>query len=269
MTRRAWWIAAILVLVTNLVVLLGVARNRLGTPDATVVLSDRELTFVDLGDENSGMAVRLRYDRSEASDRLDRPKLEACGFDFSVPLDAEGAEFHYEKQLPRPAFVVFELGGESWDRWLESQREELDRQAERVASGELARVEHEARQERFESERRTRSRLFAVDAGLDPASLRDRYPENDRFLVLPAVIRTDVFRGPLRVVGRIVDLGSSRIYLGSEEREPLEALRSRSTPGPASEGVRPPGERVEPRVEVTLKVGRRHEPWVDRVRILD
>ena len=87
MKRRRWILLAVaLVIVSNLVVLIGVARNRSGEPEATVRLTERELGFLHHDPESSGMILGFRLNRDDEADWLDRAKLETLGFDCSLPV---------------------------------------------------------------------------------------------------------------------------------------------------------------------------------------
>ena len=99
--------AVAVVLAANTWVLVGVALNRSGTPSAVVELTEREAHLVRMGEENTGLTVRLVW--AGPADWLDRAKLEELGFK-PAPW-----------QWPKQAFVV------------------LERQAERLAAVDAAR----------------------------------------------------------------------------------------------------------------------------------
>lgn len=277
MRRRGWLIAGALVLLTNLVVLLGVARNRSGEPEAVIELTERELPIAHHRDEDTGMSLRVDYGEVWRLDWLDRSKLQDLGFDCSAPPNAEEAEFHYGKQLPRHGFLVFENDGEAWQRWLEEQREELEQAIQKAERGEVEQSVLEKQRNNFETERMTHSRLFPVDAGRDPDVLRKRHPERDRFLIFPTVFRIAVDRpwnsetgrrDLPRIRGYVSQLLVREIHVGLGLAEQLEPLRHDRAPWSKADPFKEP-EKFEPRYVVTLKVGRRHEPWIDQVRRVD
>lgn len=107
MKRRELLLAVAVVLAANAWALIEVGLNRSGQPDAVVELTEREAHLVRLGEENTGLALRLVW--TGPADRLDRAKLEELGF---KPV---------ERQLPKEAFVV------------------LERQAERLAAIDVGR----------------------------------------------------------------------------------------------------------------------------------
>lgn len=274
MRRRGWWIAGALVLLTNLLVLVGVARNRSGEPEAVLELTERELPIAFSRDEDTGMSLRLDHGSVWRLDWLDRSKLEDLGFDCSAPPNAEEAEFHYGKQLPRDGYLVLENGGEAWQRWLDAQRREVEETAREVELGEVEQSVLDRQQRNYEQERLTHSRLFPVDAGRDPVVLRERYPDRDRVLIFPAVFRIAVDRpwnsetsrrDPPRIRGYVSKLLVRNVHVSLGHAELLEHYRFDQEPWSKADPFEEP-ERFEPRYTVILKVGRRYEPWIDQMR---
>jgi len=103
-------VPAVLVLVADAWVLVGVARNRAGQPDSTLELTERELRLVRLGEENSGVALDLEWEgpRRRPPDAppgwFDETKLRELGFD---PGQLS------RSSLPKDAFVVLEYAARS------------------------------------------------------------------------------------------------------------------------------------------------------------
>lgn len=274
MRRRGWWIAAALVLLTNLFVLVGVAHNRSGEPEAVLELTERELPIAHSWDEDTGMSLRVDAGNGWRLDWIDLSKLEDLGFDCSAPPNAKEAEFHYGKQLPRQGYLVLENDGEAWQSWLEKQRRDVDAIAQSVERGELEQSVLDGQQRNYEKNRLTHSRLFAVDAGSDPLALRERYPDRDRVLILPAVFRIAVDRrwnsetgrsDPPRIRGYVSRLLVRDVHVSLGNAERLERFRVNEAPRSKADPFGEP-EKFDPRYTVTLKVGRRYEPWIDTVR---
>jgi hypothetical protein len=164
--------AAVVVVVANGLALLHAQRNRMGQPDATITLTQGELSAVRT-DDNSGVSLYLGFQdpnhaflpgSSHPEVWLNREKLSTLGFDCSVdPTDKRAYDF-YERQVPRSAFVALEYNGASWHLWDESHAVTF-------------------------SPVYPFSRLVAIDAAADSAQLRARYPDRHSILILPAVIR--------------------------------------------------------------------------------
>jgi hypothetical protein len=265
--RRWGWLAAIgVVLIVNLVMGVGAARNRAGEPEAELRMTEREVPLAWVGEEDSGIALRLDWNRDwEGYDWLDEDKLAELGFDCDPPLTAETEEFHYEMLPPRRAYVVLEFEGAAWDDWLAATDGEIARIEEEEAAGTNAPEILEGRKSALERGKVTRSRLFPVDVGTDEALLRERYPDRGRYVVVAGVVRPRVHRevdeetGKSRVPvlrGTIPQLLVHRIHVNRQHRPTFEPLDGRGT----GDG---------PRYEVTLRFGSRLEPWIAASRPLD
>jgi hypothetical protein len=280
--RRGLLVALAVTVAVNLGVLVGVARNRAGTPDAALLLDERELVLERAPRENSVVALRwnLQSDHWPGIDApafappwLDRGKLEALGFDCSVRPGDPGAQAFYSGALPRRAVVAFELGGERWREalaaWQRHAAEDVSRLlAARTLSPEVEpayRAAVATAPERF-------SRLVPVDVDVDPETLRARYPDATRYLLLAAVVR--VRHEPGRqggggpsVRGHVVQVFPERLIVGREVRGPLGTIGPTPVvaphlplPGAIARIAHPP------RYEVRLTVGRLLQPWVVEVR---
>jgi hypothetical protein len=256
MKRRGWLVAAAVVIVANAIALSGAAWNRTGQPRATVVLTERELALASTDPEDSGIALRLDSKLDDAESWLNEEKLEALGFDCSIPTTAETAQQHFARQIARQAWAVLEYDGPAYRKWVARRDQEIEELEATAPNPEQV----EERRRTLEDQKLTSSRLFVVDAGIDPASLRERYPDRRRFIILPAVIDirfpaipTDAGNGePVRPRGNIRVL-TRQIHVSLPHVSFFDELTS--TP--------------VPRYRVTLNVGRRYEPWVVAVEPID
>jgi hypothetical protein len=275
-----------LILVTNAVALGGVALNRSGAPEATLTLTERELPPGYVGEEDTGLSLRLDWDAPVGGDPdewLDRDRLRSLGFDCSVAPDDPRAELHYGKALPLQRYAVLEFEGDSWRRWLADQEKEIERLRARVARhDETARTVKE-REARLAADRVGHSRLFLVDVGRDPAELRRLHPDRARFIVAPAVVRIDFSAGwkspdgtvhPPRLNGHVSEVLVQEIHVPLSLRPILDQIRreDEKTAGAAGwsslERRYGPFAVHPPRYEVILSYGRRLEPWIAEIRRL-
>ncbi len=164
-----------IILIANAFALIHAVRNRAGTPDAELTLTNRELSYYSYynSDDDSGVTLNLRrvgpafY--SFSNRWLDQQKLQQLGFDCSVNPAGKNAVRFYQRQRPRQAFVALEYDGPAWLAWLD----EYNR-----ATEERARP-HSTIQE---------SHLLAIDADLDAGALRVRHPDRSSIVIVPAVI---------------------------------------------------------------------------------
>ena len=232
MRRYGPWLAAALVVVSNLAAWRVAALNRSGEPEAVLVLTERELQLPAKQAENTALSLRLVFDRwRERGDTVvreagwfDRAKLESIGFDCSRPVTAESADY-YRTRPPRATYAALEYAESS----------SLD------------------------------SRLSLVDVGNDAAALRQRHPDRRRVAIVEAtaVIRHVVNPGqPPFLMGRVTSVLPAEINVPREWRGALEGLQSDD-----QAGRWPPPQR-EPRFRVTVTWGKRLEPWITNVELL-
>jgi hypothetical protein len=236
-------IAGAAVVVSNSFVLFHVASNR-SSSEAEVTLTSRELPKSHRDPDDTSVELRLdwrgaafRYGELASSKWLNRAKLEEIGFDCNVPGDAKEAEKHYRHMLSREVFVAVEYDGSAWRAFLDKVRHEP---AERSP--------YRAEPESPETIERTHSRLFAIDAFRDAATLRRRYPDATKVLIL---------RGKIRP---LVDSGFR--YAARKEQPPilsgsLDLLSEElNVPLPFSRGF------PEGQYQVRFRIGMHFEPWL-------
>jgi len=264
MTNRGVLVAAAVLVVANGLILGGVAYNRRGDPDAVVRLSERELE--SWGSTTDGaeeiLNLRLRWTTALGPDGrgtwFDRARLEALGVtDLPEPGDTGQAMTGFHGTYP--GFAVLELAGPAWERWAAAQQARADSmQAERPPE---AQERHAGDRPWLEGRGAEASRLMAVDIGRDPAALREQYPDRSRYLILPANYQVDR-QGEVRdslgrrqytgetVTGRISQLLPGTVHVPRPLRDSLLALGAAS-----HDSTR--------HFEVTYKVGRKYEGWVE------
>lgn len=291
MTRRSFVVAIAVVAIVNIGALVGVTRNRSGEPKATVWLDERELQLLDLlpGDgEGAALQLRLRYQDAAndqgpraaatvdvlAANVLNEARLVALGFDCSVPAASERAASFYRGVLPRPAFVVFAVGGPEWEKqvaaWQERQRQRVEAQ---IAGGELSgEAVNRARADIADAPQRL-SRLMPVDVGRDGAALRAAYPDPARFLILPGVVMLHLVGGSdasaPSIHGHLVEVFPAILAVPREASAALSVFReSARTPPDRPWSWNPAKLDHAPRYEVRVSVGRAWQPWISEIRPL-
>jgi hypothetical protein len=246
-----------LVLITNLVVLAGVASNRRGEQTGRLTLSERELHLRRAYDyENSGVSLRLDWGQThnwKGYGWLTLNKLTELGFDVSVDPDDEEAEEFYRDPLPIEAWIVLEFDGPAWQEHLESLRANVQKYlAEGSINEESARRIQRAQQALAVAEAMG-SRLVVIDAGLDSESLRKRYPQMNRHLVVRGEIgiRRLWQSSGSQIAGYVSTPLITTIHVPSPYSKMLEPLDDTHNQLPG------------PRYEVDLAFGSRSEPWIE------
>lgn len=291
--KYTYFAGGILILLTNIIALGGVAYNRKGEPVTVMKLSERELRLPyyskeDLK-ENSGIALDLTWQRAErhssygsASKRiqsnsercdpglLDQEKLKSLGFDVSKPADSPEGKMHYNKQLPREVLLVLELDGPAWHQSVEAARGRLA-DAEAMlkihSSGKWGSVTGEKENVKYlkkqlEQAEKEDSRLFLIDAGLDIKALRSAYPDITRY----AIVRGEVEIGHITcgeknefsaIRGWAKGLSITNINVPFKYRQRFETFRRLdASSDPADE------ERKAHPYEISVAYGQHLEPWM-------
>jgi hypothetical protein len=270
----------LLILLANAVALIGVYFNRSGEAESRLTLSQRELTMpwgLGIAKENSGLAVSLNWRVIDPSvgefggygfsggtpDWLDETRMAALGFDTSLPAEGTFGRRRFERQLPREVILVLELAGPAWQQALERARQNAVRhEAASLANAGSKEFAEKAKraQEQLKREEISNSRLFAIDAGVDRAALRARYPDRGHYLILKGTVRPRLATQDkkTRVTGYVSALAVTQINVPHALRPVLEpALRKhkRTADDPA------------PHFDAVIVVGQRLEPWIESVLV--
>lgn len=275
MKKRGLFIAIGLLVLVNVVVLGGAAFNRAGEPDAVMTLTDREMPLAtgQLYQENSGVSLRINTyhatylvpetDDNGTSPWLDRKKLESLGFRFDKRSTEDEKNDTYERQMPRRTFAVLEFDGTAWDAWkkaLEEKLSSLDNQGKEEGK----RSRSSASKKDIERELTNGSRLFVIDAGNDPALLRNRYTDRAHYLIIPAIARVSYYGSYASQVGSKLNISGYIELLINEVNVPHRLhnkIGNRQFPNTV---------RARPSVnsenslhyDVVLQSGKRYEPWI-------
>jgi hypothetical protein len=297
--RRGWAAAALLVLLTNAVVLARVAWNRSGEPAARLDLTERELALPGAwrDEENTGLALTLRFHAPEAwrgegtemTSWLDREKLGELGFDVGVDPEAPAAERRYRSPLPREVWLVLEDEGAAWRRWLGGREEEVAEVRREVGRGEKGTDDLEAAERTLAADRVEATRLFAIDAGRDRDALRARYADPARYAVVPATVRLhwidpeeEPEDEPAYLAGSVDQILVDQVHVTLRHRPTIEwalAERERRNQEKARSFAHPPrhlpgdpeadDDPTPPLYRAELAIGRLGEPWLAEVERSD
>ncbi|HEU5182543.1 MAG TPA: DUF4824 family protein, partial [Candidatus Polarisedimenticolia bacterium] len=273
--------AIALLVLTNAVVLVGVARNRRGAPEARVTLTERELRIgADWEKENTGLWLALETGgagwQADGPGWFDRRKLQEIGFDCGIDPSDQKAELFYAKALPKRRIAVLEYDGDAWKKWIAGREEELLHPKPDVP---VTAETMEERRKELESERVGHSRLFVIDVGNDASELRRRYPDRAHHILADALVRLNLQRSwdeqtksltEAHLEGYVSEILVSSIHVPLAKRPVLDAIRREQEKQAEAKlwasygmyGVL----KAPPRYEVTLAYGRRLEPWIEEIR---
>jgi hypothetical protein len=271
MKRLHLWLALVLLIVVNAVVLTGVARNRSGTPDAATTLTERELVLdvASPREENSGLALLLDWRGEFVREWFDADKLTEVGFD--VAAGDGGSPDHRRRELPIEAFVVLEYEGEAWDEHKRRQENELDELRLKFNRGVIGEEQAERELGRIEGDLIAGSRLFAVDAGVDSHALRSRYPDGGRYIIAPALVRLSYRweEKPSILQGTVESILVDRLHVPRDLAGKLLALPQEGRLQRGYTYYKPEEKSPAPRYEIQVCWGQRYESWVAGVGIFE
>jgi hypothetical protein len=285
----------ILLLAVNIIVLLGISANRSGKPEAVIVLTERELAFLypyETNDENSGLSLRLDWRiipeikdddylfmRWGSPVWLNEQKLLELGFTIDTFTCPDKDSKKKKAPLPRDAFIVLEYDGNAYQEAL--KRSEMSLKKAEAAL--RANIEDKGLQNNFkeaqtfvEDERSKESRLYAIDAGLDAAKLRERYADRSKYIVLPGIVdlMCSYDKNKSEIMGNITDIRIDRINVPLTYRNVFDSIlaqdkysKDEQTGFSNKFNYRARGKK-SPRYKVELAYGSRFEPWIQRVEKL-
>ena len=270
---RGLFVLGVIVLVaTNIAVLGGVAYNRSGTPTTLITLSERELPLPYYrNEEDSSLALHLDWRVLGAAEDdapyrtwgypawLTADKLAALGFQIDEDPGADSDGRRSQAPLPKEVFLVLENNGAAYQEALLRAEKALAQAEDRLRADRSDKQRQEAVKnatQRLERERITASRLFAVDAGLDPARLRETYADRARFIIAKGLVKPtyDYGKHRRRVQGYIQRLSVEDIHVPLEHRKLLDALIAKDHSRREAD--------APPRYDIALAYGRRFEPWI-------
>lgn len=277
---RALFVGVALIVLTNAVVLAGVAYNLSSEPDSILRLTERELNVRQWSwpaNENSSIDLHLSWRVAQLdSDEYDefgtwyrgldwlRPvEMHELGFDVDGDIDSEEVAERIRRQPSRRAWVVLEYDGAAYRTSLKLARQNLDRATERAklsATDRELQEQLDSARRQLEHEEKIETRLFVIDVGLDQDVLRARYPDRQRYAIVNGRLEVwiDGSRQPRRLLVDLVDIDVQIIRVPHAYRslvEPYVTSRKQSR------------ER-EPQFAATVRFGRRHEPWIEDLALL-
>lgn len=276
--RQVLWIGLALIAVVNAIALGGAAWNR-SLVESRFALGERELRppYVWEGrSEDSGVALTLQWrvsgrdwNDTELHDGMPGPlepewltpaKLRELGFDPAPPhADAGRASY---RSRSRRVLLVLELAGPAHARaiaWREARVRRAESRAQALpADADLAQAAGNARRS-LQEERRTGSRLFVVDAGMDGGRLRARHPDRNRYAIVRGTVTVGWSRDQDRAWRSNATVGEIAIPRLHLSRSQVEALGPAGRPREHDAVVGPPFTAV-------VAFGRRFEPWVESLR---
>ena len=278
-SRGLFALGFVILVATNIVALSGVASNRSGEPESQVTLTERELKLpYKVRKENSGIALRLvwralgkvkensYYPDWRSPAWLSAEKLGELGFNINDYLSSTGDTTFYKQPIPKEVFIVLENDGGPYREALKRAELALEK---KEGSFKLNREDKSLRnkferaEKRLKRERITETRLFAIDAGLDPIKLREKYRDRKRLIITKGLVkpRYNYNKKRKKVYGYITKLSVANIHVPLQYRDILDAIIAKD--------IYRKNEFGSPRYKVELAYGKRLEPWIVSIKRMD
>lgn len=274
MTQKLFILAALVIVGTNVVVLSGAAYNRSTDEPRETVLTERELRYyTHLTKENSGVSLSLRWRVFNGTAKmynpyemqaswLDGKKLSSLGFVFDAkPYDETRIKQFRRLGESKEVFLVLEYDDAAYREVLEraeTRVEEKAYQASKDTTDTMLQQALESARYELRQEQTTNSRLFVIDAGIDPMILQEHYSDPTHYIIAKGIVKAyyDKTRG---LYGHIQKVSVNNIHVELQQRRTLDKL----TPWKQYVTGR------SPRYAVRLAYGRRYEPWIVSIDPLD
>jgi uncharacterized protein DUF4824 len=256
MKLRGLLAGLVLIALANAAVLAGVAWNRRGEPESVVTLTERELRIPSSAvndEDDTGLDLQLEWNArwwtgDRAPEGLPVTTLRELGFQARAG----------RKEPPRTAWVVLEMDGEAWQRWIAKRRRQVEEKRRKEPESDCPPGSD------LEQMLVSGSRLVVVDAGKDRQALRRRHPDRSRYLVVPGTVRAAEVR-PGAYEGLVSDLQVDSIHVPLRLRPLLDELVTAERLRQETSNGAPP---EPPRYRAVVAFGRRGEPWLVRVEKL-
>jgi hypothetical protein len=269
---RLFWAALALVIISNTLLLLRVRANRNVEPESLMILTERELDLRSgsyYRREDSGLVLYLEWRNNEkywytndndcGEEWLDEHKLQALGLKKAV-------EGRIGKDVPKKqVFFALEYDGPHYAQAVACAVKTFEGKEKILKMGDKslkAQEEFKSAKRELEHEKNSASRLFIVDVSLDQESLRKKYPDRSKVMVVRGRVKAYETKEKNRSVikGYVEGLDIGRIHVPLEHRSVFESLKEGR--GAVDYYVLPP------RYSVTLAVGGRLEPYIVSVEPL-
>lgn len=278
-----------MILLTNAFVFAGILYNRSGDPEAELQLTERELPFAHQQKENTGMFLKLEWKMpgfhapgfyNSKPSWFGKDILTNIGFRTDHSLQGTGYHSYYRHQLPRPAWIVLEFDGPTWEQWESDARQYIQEKKSKLET-ETDESKQKAAQRQIDQVRHqliAHTRLFAIDAGPDPEALRQKYPDQHKYIISEGIVRinigyyrnTDstVKKGRAHLNGYIKEIMIDSIHVPNSFRGFFQQNAPKRYYSPYYLPKDKSPQDLKPRYTVHLKYGKKYQPWISNIKSL-
>lgn len=283
-SRKLFMLGFVILVATNILVFTGIILNRSGDPDSIITLTERELQMpYRFHTENSGLALKLDWralgkyeeDRYYIGWRspawLTAVKFKELGFKKGDLISLKEDVNTGGKPVQKEVFIVLENNGDPYTRAVKRAQMVLEKEERSYGfdkDNKTLKKNFERAQTRLKQEQATRSRLFAIDAGIDLNTLKETYGDRTRYIIAKGLVkpRYHYKKKNREVYGYISKLSIENIHVPLKQRKILDTIIARKK---AEQKKLKQDKLRPPRYEIELAYGSRLEPWIVSVRPLN
>ncbi|MEA2100055.1 MAG: DUF4824 family protein [Campylobacterota bacterium] len=253
-SKKLFILSFIFIIFINSLILYGVMENRLESPTAEITLTQRELTIpYNYKNKESSLSLRINWrivqNKKHGYNQakwLDCFNLEELNF---KPEDIVQVfpKSYYKDRLTKEVLIVLEYNGKAYQKSLEKLHHKI-----KYSRG----TRKEDALKDLRDEQHKNSRLFAIDAGLEYQTLRDKYKDKSKFIIAKGIIKVryteknrNKINKELQINSYISSLSIKNIYVPLKHRKPFESIK-----------------KLKPKYLVDLKYGTNLEPYIVSVK---
>ncbi len=277
-SRKLFAVAFFIIVITNIIILIGIALNRSAEPQREIILTERELAMPYRSHkENSGLSLELRwrtlgkdvdsvqyYYSRHSPTWFDVKKLKELGFDnIDEYLQVDRQTTNYRLPIIKEVFIVLENNGESYRESLKRAKAQLKKEEDLLElSSDDKRLHENAKeaQKQLEKEKTSVSRLFAIDAGIDPEILSKKYSDQARYIITKGLVKPKYDYHDKKVAGYIKSLSVSSIHVSLRYRQLFDVAPTKNRSNRYID-------QSSQKYEVVLAYGSRYEPWIVDIQV--
>lgn len=275
-------ISGTFLILVNIIVLAGVSYNRSGEAGPGMQLTERELSLPYRSyrqKENSGLALKLNWSfvpeklfnntynkyalqRYGTPNWLTENELKELGLYIdSTQLDINNSLFDNEKLQAEEFIIVLEYNGEAFKLLLSDAEKDIqvlrnktkNHPNDRDLNKQLKKDE-----ESLMALKTSESRLIAIDAGRNLQSLKEKYTDNSKYIMMRGEIRR--YWANKKLTASINQIFISNLHVPLPYSKEINEITNHESVDKQYYNWS-----GKPRYQVELNGGKRLEPWIGQV----
>ena len=260
-SKGLYTLAFLLIIITNIFILVGVSSNR-SEITSSVVLTERELQMPYYSnEENSGVSLSIKWrvlDKNQKASNhynkqaswLDKNKLEELGFNIQKITKQK----NYKPSPKKEVLLVLEYDGKSYQKALKQVKQNLLDKEEKGKKREIKDAK-----KALHVEQNSASRLFVIDVDKNYNTLRNRYHDSSKYIIIKGIIKAYYNLNTKDLYGYIDNISVTSLHVELKYRQLLSKITKNKVLKYNSD--------AKPRYTVKVEYGSRYEPWINSVSL--